>query len=149
MINVEKVSNLKDDLIKEIIDFMKERELVVVEFRTGINVSYDESPYDSDVKVLATIDKLFNNGKIEATEFESQDNVTVQISEINITEVATVLDELQISEWREASVSTKEHTVEVGSRSNEVPGFFYGNVDDLGLDNVIDPAGGYGLSSHI
>jgi hypothetical protein len=91
--NAQRVSELRADIINEIKDLMKFKQLEQIEFKNLFTVQVDVTNYETDYDLgveLITVQFLTNDGFVIAKE-----QMEINLDELNPYELAWILDELE------------------------------------------------------
>ena len=91
--NAQRVSELRADIINEIKDLMKSKQLAQIEFKNLFTVQVDVTNYETDYDLgveLITVQYLTNDGFVIAKE-----QMEINLEELNPYELAWILDELE------------------------------------------------------
>jgi hypothetical protein len=91
--NAQRVSELRADIINEIKDLMKSKQLEQIEFKNLFTVQVDVTNYETDYDLgveLITVQYLTNDGFVIAKE-----QMEINLDELNPYELAWILDELE------------------------------------------------------
>jgi hypothetical protein len=91
--NAQRVSELRADIINEIKDLMKSKQLEQIEFKNLFTVQVDVTNYETDYDLgveLITVQYLTNDGFVIAKE-----QMEINLNELNPYELAWILDELE------------------------------------------------------
>jgi len=91
--NAQRVSELRADIINEIKDLMKSKQLEQIEFKNLFTVQVDVTNYETDYDLgveLITVQFLTNDGFVIAKE-----QMEINLDELNPYELAWILDELE------------------------------------------------------
>jgi len=91
--NAQRVSELRADIINEIKDLMKSKQLEQIEFKNLFTVQVDVTNYETDYDLgveLIVVQFLTNDGFVIAKE-----QMEINLDELNPYELAWILDELE------------------------------------------------------
>ena len=91
--NAQRVSELRADIINEIKDLMKSKQLEQIEFKNLFTVQVDVTNYETDYDLgveLIAVQFLTNDGFVIAKE-----QMEINLDELNPYELAWILDELE------------------------------------------------------
>jgi hypothetical protein len=91
--NAQRVSELRADIINEIKDLMKFKQLEQIEFKNLFTVQVDVTNYETDYDLgveLIAVQFLTNDGFVIAKE-----QMEINLDELNPYELAWILDELE------------------------------------------------------
>jgi hypothetical protein len=91
--NAQRVSELRADIINEIKDLMKSKQLEQIEFKNLFTVQVDVTNYETDYDLgveLIVVQFLTNDGFVIAKE-----QMEINLDELNPYELSWILDELE------------------------------------------------------
>ena len=91
--NAQRVSELRADIINEIKDLMKSKQLEQIEFKNLFTVQVDVTNYETDYDLgveLIAVQFLTNDGFVIAEE-----QMEINLDQLNPYELAWILDELE------------------------------------------------------